>query len=441
MRTLLLFLSLSFYGLIARAQHDHFVYLQTDNKQAFYVRLNEKVYSSSASGYLVIPKLGNGSHTLSVGFPKNEWPNQEIVLPVVNKDQGYILKNFGSKGWGLFNMQSMDVIMAKTTSTVAENNQAASRTDEFSTTLADVVNTPSIKDIKKEEVKEADKVAVQEPAKSVTPINTAEPVKTLVDSNAQPRPAGDSLVAKHSSEVSAPATAPVTVATVFIKRINEQKTEEGLVVNYAVQEESGIDTVQVILSGAEIAVNKEEIKDIPKETKQPELPAPSDTKAADVGSPKFIDMDLNNPSNSKDSSSQPPVNAAQPTKEDQKGKRAGTKNDPTSPASPETGELKMINSDCKTSAKEEDFLKVRKRMIAQRSDDDMISAAQKLFRQKCYSTDQVKNLSVLFLKDDSKYKFFDAAYPFVYDTPNFKNLESQLTDPYFISRFKAMIRN
>ena len=80
-------------------------------------------------------------------------------------------------------------------------------------------------------------------------------------------------------------------------------------------------------------------------------------------------------------------------------------------------------------------------MTAQKDEDEMIDAAQKLFKQKCYSTEQVKNLSVLFLKDESKYKFFDTAYPFVYDSGNFKNLESQLTDPYFISRFKAMIRN
>jgi hypothetical protein len=79
-------------------------------------------------------------------------------------------------------------------------------------------------------------------------------------------------------------------------------------------------------------------------------------------------------------------------------------------------------------------------MIAQKSEDEMINAAEKLFRQKCYSTEQVKNLSVLLLKQESKYKFFDLAYAFVYDSSNFRELESQLTDPYFLSRFRAMIR-
>ena len=80
-------------------------------------------------------------------------------------------------------------------------------------------------------------------------------------------------------------------------------------------------------------------------------------------------------------------------------------------------------------------------MTSQKSDDDMINVATKLFKQKCYSVEQVKNLSGLFFKDGGKYKFFDAAYPYVHDTPNYNQLESQLTDAYFITRFKAMIRN
>ncbi|RYD69778.1 MAG: DUF4476 domain-containing protein, partial [Sphingobacteriales bacterium] len=75
------------------------------------------------------------------------------------------------------------------------------------------------------------------------------------------------------------------------------------------------------------------------------------------------------------------------------------------------------------------------------SQSSFITAIKKLFKQKCYSTAQVKNLSVLFLKDESKYKFFDAVYPFVYDSREFKQLESQLTDEYYISRFRSMIRN
>ena len=99
----------------------------------------------------------------------------------------------------------------------------------------------------------------------------------------------------------------------------------------------------------------------------------------------------------------------------------------------------MINSDCKNFATDEDFLKVRKKMVAENTDEDMIKAAKKIFKTKCFTTEQIKNLSVLFLKDDGKYLFFDAAYPFVSDSEMYPTLQSQLSDDYYITRFKAMI--
>ena len=73
----------------------------------------------------------------------------------------------------------------------------------------------------------------------------------------------------------------------------------------------------------------------------------------------------------------------------------------------------MINSDCKAVASDDDFLKLRKKMAAEDNDDDMITLAKKVFKAKCFTVEQVKNLSVLFLKDAGRYAFFDMTYPFV----------------------------
>lgn len=99
----------------------------------------------------------------------------------------------------------------------------------------------------------------------------------------------------------------------------------------------------------------------------------------------------------------------------------------------------MINSDCKSFATEADFLKIRKKMVAEDNDEDMIKAAKKIFKTKCFTTEQIKNLSVLFLKDEGKYMFFDAAYPFVSDSDVYATLEKQLSDDYYVNRFRAMI--
>ena len=78
-------------------------------------------------------------------------------------------------------------------------------------------------------------------------------------------------------------------------------------------------------------------------------------------------------------------------------------------------------------------------MAAESNEENMIKVAKKAFKTKCFSTDYIKNLSTLFLKDEAKYNFFDAAYPYVSDIGAFSTLENQLSDPYYIKRFKAMI--
>ena len=102
--------------------------------------------------------------------------------------------------------------------------------------------------------------------------------------------------------------------------------------------------------------------------------------------------------------------------------------------------MKMVNSDCKLLATQEEFLKLRKKMASESSDEEMISVAKKEFKKRCFATDQLRNLSVLFLSDDGKYKFLDASYPFVHDSSNFSSLENILTDIYYKNRFQAMIR-
>jgi hypothetical protein len=125
---------------------------------------------------------------------------------------------------------------------------------------------------------------------------------------------------------------------------------------------------------------------------------------------------------------------------------AGIKNQPEDTAKgkivvlPRKNSSSNINSDCRAFANYEDFFKLRKKMATLDSDDEMISTAKKVLKSKCFNTDQVKNLSFLFLTDKGRYMFFDMAYAYTSDSGLYFTLQSQLTDPYYINRFKAMIR-
>jgi hypothetical protein len=97
-------------------------------------------------------------------------------------------------------------------------------------------------------------------------------------------------------------------------------------------------------------------------------------------------------------------------------------------------------NNCKVQANTDDFFKLRKRMAAETNDDKMITEAKKVFKTKCFSTSQIKHLATLFLSDEFKYKFFDAAYQYINDLENFSSLQSELKEEYYINRFNAMLR-
>jgi hypothetical protein len=198
-----------------------------------------------------------------------------------------------------------------------------------------------------------------------------------------------------------------------IARLSLTEAPLGRTQVYSDNSETPADTVTIF-----IPIN-EQIAVVPPKTK------PTSNKGE-----KFLDIEMQNPNSPADSAKTVPVQPARVPA----ANTVNTNSD--QPLKPLT-----INSDCRSVASNDDFLKIRKKMAAETSEERMIAAARKLFKLKCYTTEQVKNLGLLFLKDSGKYNFFDSAYPFISDTQNFGTLESQLSDPYYITRFKAMLRN
>jgi hypothetical protein len=99
----------------------------------------------------------------------------------------------------------------------------------------------------------------------------------------------------------------------------------------------------------------------------------------------------------------------------------------------------MINSDCKILASEEDCVKLRKKMAAAGSEEEMLKLAKKSLKSKCYLVEQIKDLSVVFLRDAGRFAFFEVAYPFAFDSHNFRVLQSKLVETIYINRFQLMI--
>jgi hypothetical protein len=95
---------------------------------------------------------------------------------------------------------------------------------------------------------------------------------------------------------------------------------------------------------------------------------------------------------------------------------------------------------CPAVAAESDFLKLRKKMAAGKDNEAMLNEAKKMYKTKCITTAQAKNLGNLFLDDAGKYQFFDVSYTHIADPENFPSLETELKEAYFVNRFKALLR-
>jgi len=410
----------------ARSQKVYFIYLQTESGQAFFVKLDNKIQSSTASGYLILSKLKDSSYSFSLGFPGNKWPEQNYTVPVNKKDHGFLVKNFGDNGWGLFNLQSLTVLMPE--KSVSKNEgpvrPANKEVSDFTNVLSKATDDPTLKERPVQPPKEEKKPepAVQETSlkpeiqkektDSVTaklagtaPVVTAEtdikePAKDIIAAE-QPTATNNEKVSspdKPGQVQPQPESKPVTeeFKKSLVKRKSESSTTEGFGLVFTDEYPDGLtDTIKIVIPNSAKSTEFPVVKEEPKEEK------------------KFLNI--------------APVD----TVKKQEMKPGSVENKITT-----TG----IQNNCPAIADDNDFLKLRKKMAAETGDDNMINEAKKYFKTKCFTFRQLKNLSTLFLNDEGKYRFFDMSYSYVSDLDNFQSLQSELKEAYYINRFKAMLR-
>lgn len=376
---LLLSLAFNTYG-----QKKHFIYIQAESNLIFYVKLEDHLFSSSDAGYLIIPGLAEGIHELSIRFPKNEWPQQNVTCILKEADAGYLLKNFGDRGWGLINLQTMQAVMTKKDIVSNAGLSYEIATDSFSIVLASVVNDPGILKRPKN-LKDTQAVAIK-PAKGVGELVVTEKAKTDL-------PDGKT-------------GAPLLSVNSDIVKLKKDSIPGRLNITYLDLSGNNQDTVLI-----SIPVDSMKVKEVKR--KMPEQKKDTVNRS----NTKFLDIELPNPN----------------LRTDTAAVLTDTMPDKSMKSVPQS-------TRCKKTATEKDLLSLRKQMAAALEESDKIVVALKKFRSVCFSTGQIKNLGGLFLSDEGRYKLYVAAYPFVSDLSEFNSLESQLKDEYYILRFKAMIR-
>lgn len=483
MKKSLILILFALLGYRATSQQVFFVYIQTEPAKPFYIKLGGKVYSSTAGGYLLLSKLVDSTYYFTLGFAGQQETETEYKINVAHRNYGYLLKDFAEKGWGLFDLQTMNVIFPEKKPETKNDQQAIPQAEvsQFTALLAKATGDPSLL--------EAPPTARQEVKTAIEPAHVVETVKQefVVPDTFQ--------LAKKESPVQmmdSVKTAPLTIINkepvIEIKQVLAQPID-------TIQHQSPVkplveEKTAAVISPVNAAV--EEQKEKPKEEKTVMVPAEekpveiqveqklnrsvinrrsessttegfglvfidkweggiNDTIRLLIPNPKqlagsvklepktekkFLDIQASavKPADS------PVVSIQEKSVPVNKEVKATIKDSiPVVTAQPVQAEKKEL-TECTEVAGEQDFFTLRKKMAAAEGDEDMISEARKYFKQKCFTVLQLKNLSALFLNDEARYNFFDAAYKYCADKPGFAALETELKDPYFINRFKAMLR-
>src|SRR5689334_20665114 len=96
-------------SLALSAQKVYFIYLQTEDQSPFYVRMGEKIFSSAASGFLILPNLVDTTYYLRVGFAKSSDPESRFSVAINQNDRGFLIRKVDD-GLALFDFEELAMV-------------------------------------------------------------------------------------------------------------------------------------------------------------------------------------------------------------------------------------------------------------------------------------------------------------------------------------------
>ena len=467
---IILFLPCAF---LARAQKSMYLYFESENHLPFYLKIDEKVYTSVSPGYYVLTGLEEGKHKLSVGIPSESRLENRFEINV-ERDRGLLIKKQGNE----LVLQDMhdgtSVRLIKDPSMPVITYEA--RNDAFTLLLSKATGDPGLlmspvfakaepRPVKSEPAavvfkpqdsgqKKEEVVAVVNPAAVPAKPDGKKESGTARSGNNDNKSGTNENIIEKTEKATALILAEKARDSAQAKTIsepvttnNETKTEGDQ--NTAFQKS----TVSKFAEGSSaegfslVFIDEDAGR---KDTIRLMIPNPrfnlEESESKEVADPKFLEM-------KEDKESQKPGVPADSIKGKPEASPLINKEVPGQDSISQTAQKDAIRdtmqstaeksslpkNNCKEMASDNDFFKLRKNMASQITDEEMVAEAKKYFKNRCFLTEQIKNLSSLFLTSAGKYLFFDAAFFHVSDAEQFTTLEEEIKDEYYKKRFKALV--
>jgi len=385
---------MAFQGLSAQ----HYIFIEADGQQPFYLKQGNTTLSSSAAGFLIISKITASEMEFSIGFPKNIYPEVSFYITGTNRDRGFQLKMMEGQGWSLFDRTSLEVIKGGVPKSAPIELQLPKKEEgSFAKLLATATDDQSLL----ERMPKKDSIKKASPGKSIT--------KAEVTAVATKPGLKDSL-GKKDKVISVLKDSLGKKDKIILPEISLSAQMENADVKRLVYVEKtvkgGSDTINVEIEKKKTVAATEPLA-TPKDSTL--IPSSPKTIASPSGSSDSI-AQLNKPGADTDSSKA---------------------NIQVSKASP------IIVCD-RPIADYKDIRALQKKLLGISSEDEQRNYAVKAFGQKCYNTKQALEIGWFFLEETSRLQLFKALKPLIADKASFGNLEASFLKEESIIAFRAL---
>ncbi|QOR76321.1 MAG: DUF4476 domain-containing protein [Thermoflavifilum sp.] len=405
----------------------HFVYIQSDQHQLFYVKLNDQIISANPPGYVVLSPVQPGRLDLIIGFPRNTYPEQRYQINIpAHQDKGYLLKRINDREFALYDLHQYTELRPVA---VAEGQGFA-------------YPQPARKDtpISPESKLQA---KAPGPVKDTTPDAEQIRFRQLLMAAATAGQPGESVSVAHTRKPDSAANTSVEASTSVIDTNARQPSHEVAKAIYPPVASQASDTLMAAeptiatdtAAQAVLAIHPDtsmesilqKLRRLAEQT--PAAQRPDTFTSSTIAAVAEPVSQNNNPS----------TPAMQPANSNSPALRF-IHFDTTAQQQASTQHITMINSDCEGVINEKQFDEIKNKVAAQRSDAAMLRVIQRNLKNNCFTTHQVEMLVYLFTTESYRYRFVEWVYPHVTDSDQFKQLGHVFTDEAYQARFRSLIR-
>ena len=376
-------------GVVSSSKAQHYFFIEADNQQAFYIKKSDSIYSSSANGFLIIPRNTEKIFTITIGFPMNKFPEIQFNLDEMDRDRGFKLKNFQEKGWGLFDLSSLQVNMQSANDLKVVESKITnpkSVADDFANMLSEVTNDKTLLDRGKAVLKDTPKNADSKTLpKSENPTSTPEP---------KPNQTVQTTAATQvKSEIKPQQT--IKSITNTITKVKVDSSEKGmLIIKYIDKSADG----------------KADVVDLKIEDSSNQF-APKSNLESDDFSNNQKQIGLTESLEKKD----------------------------LSKLNTQSTALKVPSICTFPKALEKDIQNIQRKLLGFVSGEDQLNFAEKGYKNKCFTTNQTMEISWFLLNEDLRLSFFKRIINLIVDQENVKLLENGFVKEDNVKSFRELI--